>query len=70
MKVQPIRVIRLTSSVAKHRKPRSEHDENGETYAEERRVRCWECVALATGTLPTCQRVSLEGTGIKPADQN
>jgi hypothetical protein len=63
-------MIRLTSSVAKHRKPRSEHDENGEKDAEKCRVRCWDGVALATGTLPTCQRVSLEGTGIKPADQN
>jgi hypothetical protein len=63
-------MIRLTSSVTKRRKPRSEYDENGEEDAEKCRVRCWDGVALATGTLPTCQRVSLEGTVIKSTDQN
>jgi hypothetical protein len=63
-------MVRLASSVAKHRKPRSEHDENGETDAEKRRVRCWDGVALATGTLPACKRVSLEETGIRPTDRN
>ncbi len=70
VKVQPIGKIRLTSSIAKHRKPRSEHDKNGETDAEKCRVRCCNSVILATSTLPTCQRVSSEGTGIKLADQN
>lgn len=57
-KVQPIGVIRLASSVAKHRKSRSEHDENGETDTEKCRVRSRESAALATGTLPTCQTKS------------
>jgi hypothetical protein len=56
VKVQP---IHLTSGVTKHRKPRGEHDENGEKDAEKCRVRCWDGVALATGTLPTCQWVRL-----------
>jgi hypothetical protein len=65
-------MFRLTSSVAKHCKSRSEHDENGETEAEKGRRRSGDSAALATGALPTCQRVSHEEIviEIKSADQN
>src|ERR1700730_16048551 len=54
--VQPIEILSLTSRVAKDRKSRSEHDENGEADAEKGGVCCGRSTTLTIGAVPACQK--------------